>query len=472
MTTIEEFDYLVIGGGSGGMASARRAATYGAKVAIIEGKAYGGTCVNVGCVPKKVMYNTAHVAEVIAEAKQFGFTIEGEVKFDWGYIKKARDTYITRLNRIYENNLDGQNIKRIQGYASFVSKDTVRVGDELFKAKHILVAVGGAADLLGVPGDEYLIDSDGFFELTTQPKKVGVIGAGYIAVELAGVFHSLGTDTTLVVRGDKALRKFDTTISQYLHDSMVKSGLKVVGNGQVKDIVKESDGTLTLNTLSGEVLTGFDVLIRAIGRHPLTEALNLPSANVNVDSKGRIVVDEYQNTSSEGVYALGDVCGKVELTPMAIAAGRRLSDRLFGNLPNAKADYTMVPTVVFSHPVIGTVGDTEVEAVEKYGKDNLKIYNSTFVNLWYGNYYGGAVGDKPYTKYKLICLLPDEKVVGLHAIGMGSDEVLQGFSVAMKMGATKADFDNAVAIHPTAAEEFVTLAPWGLSSQHLTTFKK
>lgn len=457
------FDFVVIGGGSGGISCAKRAASYGANVALVEGGRWGGTCVNVGCVPKKIMWNAAYINEVLHDAKHYGFQI-GENPFNWGVLKESRDKYITRLNKIYENGLDSSKVTRFQGFASFVNNNTIKVGDQLITSPNILIATGGKPKKLGIPGEELTMDSNGFFDLVTQPKKVAVIGAGYIAVELAGVFQGLGTAAFLFVRGATALRHFDHMLSETLDQSMKKQGIEVVSNARPARIERAADGTLTITLDDGRSFGGFEHVLQAIGREALTEPLNLPAAGVAVDpASGDIQVDAYQNTSTPGVYALGDVCGQIQLTPMAIAAGRRLSDRLFGKMPLARADYTFVPTVVFSHPVIGTIGYTEAEAKKEFGEANIKIYNSSFVNLWYGPFYGGGVGDKPMTRYKLVCQGPTEKVIGLHCIGMASDEVLQGFGVAIKMGATKADFDNCVAIHPTAAEEFVTIAPWGLA---------
>lgn len=386
------------------------------------------------------------------------------MSFDWAKVKAARDRYIGRLNGIYEGGLDKLSVTRVEGTAVFTGDKTVHVdGQGDFIADHICIAVGGQPKKLGIPGGELMIDSNGFFALESQPRKVGVIGAGYIAVELAGVLNGLGSDTSLFVRQSRALRTFDSMLTEALHTDMEKSGITVNGGSVPKEVIKESDGTLSLFLENGEVFSGFDCLLEAIGREPVTKTLQLENTSVAVDEKGYVIVDEFQNTGHSGIYALGDVCGKVELTPMAVAAGRRLGDRLFGGLPTAKADYTFVPTVVFSHPVIGTCGFTEAEAIDKFGSDNLKIYNSSFVNLHYGIFYSGGPGDKPISRVKLICVGPEERVVGLHLIGMGSDEVLQGFGVAMKMGATKADFDNCIAIHPTAAEEVVTCAPWGLS---------
>lgn len=458
------FDYLVIGGGSGGIASARRAATYGAKVGLIEKQELGGTCVNVGCVPKKVMWNAAHVQEVIREAKHFGFQV-GDVSFDWATLKSARDDYVKRLNGIYGRNLEGSKVELITGAARFTGPKSVAVGGSTYTAEHILIAVGGVPQMPNLPGVEHAMNSDGFFQLERRPRRAAVVGAGYIAVELAGVLRELGSDTTLFCRGDGPLRGFDELLRQTLMEEMAKTGLKLQPKATPKAVKKDpASGTLSLEVESGEVFEGFDVILMATGRGPASESLGLKEAGVELDRKGQIVVDDYQNTNIPGVYAVGDVCGKVQLTPMAIAAGRRLADRLFGGMANAKADYENVPTVVFSHPPIGTVGLTEHEAREKYGDDQIKVYTSKFVNLYYGPW-RITPDEKPKTAMKIVCLGAEEKVVGLHVVGMGADEMLQGFAVAVKMGATKQDLDSCVALHPTAAEEFVTLAPWGLSAK-------
>jgi len=465
-STDSHYDLIVIGGGSGGLAAAKRSAEYKKKVLIIEHNKWGGTCVNVGCVPKKIMYNAAHVAETIKHSGQFGYSVPA-VSFDWGNLKRSRDVYIGRLNNIYIGGLNRLNIDRIEneGYASFASDGkSINVNGKTYTSDHVVIAVGGAPNSLGVPGDEYAIDSDGFFELEKQPKKCAVIGAGYIAVELAGVMHTLGTDTSLFVRGDKALRAFDEMLSTTLDQTMRKEGINIRGGSIIKELIKESDGTITIHLNDGTSHGGYDCVVKATGRHPVTDKLNLPN-NIEQMKSGHLITDEYQNTSVSGIYCLGDASDKfVDLTPMAIAAGRRLGDRLFGGpeYATSKADYDMVPTVVFSHPVIGTVGLTEKQAEEKYGKDNLKIYNSSFVNLWYGPWFNGNPGEKPMSKYKVITLKNEkERIIGMHLIGDASDEVLQGFGVALKMGATKADLDACIAIHPTAAEELVTLPPWG-----------
>lgn len=308
-----KFDLLVIGGGSGGLACAKRAAGYGAKVGIIEYKPFGGTCVNVGCVPKKIMYTTAHVNETLHEAGHYGFKVD-KIEFDWSKIKHSRDVYIGRLNKIYENGLDNAKVSRILGKASFTGLKTLSVRDKdgkdaIYSAEHIVIAVGGAPRKLGVPGEEHVIDSDGFFALTEQPRRVAVIGAGYIAVELAGVFHGLGTDTSLFVRGSHALREFDETISMHLHKSMRDSGIAVHGGSCAKEIIKQADGTLMLYLTNGQVHGPFDQILSAIGRDPSTADLGLEHAAVHTSANGHIVVDEFQNTQAKGVYALGDACG-------------------------------------------------------------------------------------------------------------------------------------------------------------------
>lgn len=472
-----DFDYLVIGAGSGGIASARRAASYGAKVGVVEKGRLGGTCVNVGCVPKKVMWNAASIAETLHDMKHYGFSgYESEdLSFDWSFIKENRDKYIVRLNGIYERNMANSGVQSILGTASFADGGngvvvTPNDGEPVtYKAKNILIATGGYPTFPEGEGiRENSISSDGFFELDDLPKKAAVIGAGYIAVELAGVLQALGTDTSLVVRKGKAMREFDDILSDTLDDEMQRQGINIFRdtNGVEKIELDENTGLKTLFLKNGEKVEGLDTVLMATGRSPLVGPLNLDGAGVAQKQGGCIVTNEYSETNVDGVFALGDVCGNVLLTPMAIAAGRRLADRLFGGpqFEGVKVSYENVPTVVFSHPPIGTIGLSEQQALEKYGEDNVKVYRSKFANLYYGPWQVEA-DDKPKTGMKLVCAGEEEVVVGLHVIGMGADEMLQGFGIAMKMGATKADFDACVAIHPTASEEFVTMFPWGLSKQ-------
>lgn len=474
--TSYDFDYLVIGGGSGGVSSAKRAAQlYGKRVAIVEGARWGGTCVNVGCVPKKIMFQAANLYEsLLHHMKPYEISVSDDTKpeFNWAAFKEKRDAYIVRLNNIYLNGLKSAGVTVIEGWATFLDAHTIKINmndgfTQTVTAEHIMIASGGKPMI--PPGQgvaEHTITSDGFFELTEQPKKAVVVGAGYIAVELAGVLNALGTDTHLVVRKAKAMREFDPDISDFLDQEMVKQGIQIHRNTGGVEKVELKDGLKTVTCVNGEVIEGADIVLMAPGRVPNIDGLGLDKAGVALkEGKSYIQVDEYQNTNVPSIYALGDVAGLVELTPMAIAAGRRLTDRLFGGMDDAKTSYELVPTVVFSHPTIGTIGLTEPQAIEKYGKDNLKIYRSTFVNLYYSMFSHMEPAEKPKTVVKMICAGENELVVGLHIIGMAADEMLQGFGVAMKMGATKADFDSSVAIHPTAAEEVVTLGTWGTSAQ-------
>jgi glutathione reductase (NADPH) len=339
----------------------------------------------------------------------------------------------------------------INGFASFVDKNTVEVDGKQYSAEHILIATGGRPTVPNIPGAEMGITSDGFFELSIQPKRVVVVGAGYIAVELAGVLHSLGSETHLVVRKHSPLRSFDPMLSETLVELMAEDGPTLHTHRTPEKLEKNADGSLTLSFISGETIEA-DSVIWAIGREPANDKIGLQNVGVELNERGYVAVDKYQNTNVPGIYAVGDNIGKVELTPVAVKAGRLLSERLFNNQSNAHMDYTLIPTVVFSHPAIGTLGLTEPEAAAEYGKDNITVYNSSF-----GAMYTAVTRNRQLTRMKLICAGPEEKVVGLHGIGLGMDEILQGFGVAMKMGATKADFDACVAIHPTSAEEFVTL---------------
>lgn len=445
------FDYICLGGGSGGIASANRAAKHGKKVALIEAKHIGGTCVNVGCVPKKAMWFGAQVAEAIhLYAQDYGFDVTVN-QFSWETLVDSREAYIKRIHASYDRVLGNNGITVVNGFGKFVDGQTIEVNGEHYTAPHISIATGGFPIIPDIEGAELGITSDGFFALTEQPKRAVVVGAGYIAVELAGVLHALGTDTTLVVRKNRPLRQFDETISTTLTDMMAEHGPKLMNYTQVTKVSKHSDGSLSVDFDNGErVIT--DSLIWAIGRAPATGNIGLENTQVQLTNAGHIQVDDYQNTTAKGIYALGDNIGKIDLTPVAVKAGRLLSERLFNGQDDAKMDYSLIPTVVFSHPPIGTMGLTEAEAITEFGEENVKVYNSSF-----GAMYTAVTRHRQMTKMKLICAGSDEKVVGIHGIGHGMDEILQGFGVALKMGATKADFDACVAIHPTSAEEYVTL---------------
>ncbi|KAF9228700.1 hypothetical protein BS17DRAFT_772377 [Gyrodon lividus] len=458
------YDYICIGGGSGGVASSRRAASYGKKVALIEVSPHlGGTCVNVGCVPKKLMWHAADLADRLRHAAE-GYHFEGvpEPKFNWETFKPQRDAYIRRLNKIYENNLGKEQVEHHAGHARLTSPSSVEVtrldGQKYtLNAERITIATGGRPKIPSedkIPGASLGIDSDGFFDLEEQPKRVAVVGAGYIAVEFAGVFNALGSETHLFIRYDKVLRTFDPMLQDTLTPWMEHTGIKIHKHSGIQRVEGEKGKTLTIYDTNGEA-TEVDCLVWAIGRHANTENLGLEELGVKLDKKGDVIVDEYQNSSVDNIYAIGDVQGKALLTPVAIAAGRRLSNRLFGpdKFRDDKLSYENIPTVIFSHPTIGTVGLTEPEACEKYGKD-VKIYKSSFRSLYFSQV---PEHHKEPTVYKLVVVGEEERVVGVHIIGMGSDEVMQGFAVAVKMGARKQDLDDTVAIHPTSAEELVTL---------------
>jgi len=448
---MQKFDYICLGGGSGGIASANRAAKHGKNVALIEAKAIGGTCVNVGCVPKKAMWFGAQVAEAIhLYAPDYGFDVSVNA-FSWAKLVESRNAYIDRIHQSYDRVLGGNGITVINGFGRFVSNNVIEVNGEQITAPHITIATGGYPIIPEIPGAEHGITSDGFFDLAEQPKRVVVVGAGYIGVELAGVMSALGSDTKLIVRKDKPLRNFDPMLSDSLVEMMAQHGPELITQSNVTQVEKDSAGTLHITLDTGTTLTA-DALVWAIGRAPATHTIGLDNTDVNLTERGFIAVDDQQNTSAPGIYAVGDNIGKVDLTPVAVKAGRLLSERLFNGQHDAKMDYSLIPTVVFSHPPIGTMGLSQPEAEAEYGAENVTVYNSSF-----GAMYTALTSHRQLTKMKLICAGPEQKVVGLHGIGHGMDEILQGFGVAIKMGATKADFDACVAIHPTSGEEFVTL---------------
>lgn len=459
----KECDFLVLGGGSGGLACARRAsAMYGAKSIVVEVARLGGTCVNVGCVPKKITWYAASTAETIKEAKNYGFSVDTTAPFDWSTFSSKRAAYIKRLNGIYEKNLKNDKVEYYHGLATFIDPHKVKItlDDNTvldITAKKILVAVGGHPNIPDIPGAEHGITSDGFFELPEQPKAVAVVGAGYIAVELAGMFHALGTETHLFIRHDTFLRTFDPMVQEKVVQEYERQGVHLHKSSAVQKVTNLGGGKkkIAYKDASGEGEVEVDCLLWAIGRSPELEKLNLEITEVKLDKKSHIITDEYQNTNIDHIYALGDACDRgFELTPVAIAAGRKLADRLFGGIKDAKLEYSNIPSVVFSHPCVGSIGLTEPAAREQYGDDNIKTYTASFTAMYYSMM---EQDDKGPTSYKLVCAGKEEKIVGMHILGLGSDEIMQGFGVAVKMGATKKDFDSCVAIHPTSAEELVTL---------------
>ena len=448
---MREYDIIAIGGGSGGSATMNRAAMYGAKAAVIEGNIIGGTCVNVGCVPKKVMWYGAQVSETLKNyAADYGYTI-GETSFDFKTLRKNREAYIERSRQAFSNNFNRNGVDYIEGYARFVDKNTVEVNGEQIRAKHIVIASGSYAFIPNVPGSELGGTSDDVFAWEELPESLSIIGAGYIAVELAGVLHALGVKTDLFVRKGGPLRGFDQGIVEVLVEEMKKNGQPLHTHKVPQKLEKLDNGDIQIHFEDGTTHTSQKV-IWAVGRKANVSQLNLEAAGVALNERGFIQVDEYQNTTTPGIYALGDVSGEKELTPVAVKAGRILSERLFNGKTDAKMDYELIPTVVFSHPAIGSIGLSQEQAEAKYGAENIKVYESNFAGM-----YSAITVHRQMTKLKLITLGEEEKIIGLHGIGEGVDEMIQGFAVALKMGATKADFDATVAIHPTASEEFVTM---------------
>ncbi len=444
------YDFLVLGGGSGGIAAAVRAQSYGARVAVLEEHRLGGTCVNVGCVPKKVMWYAASLAHMLDDARDYGFDVARQ-GFDWAMLKKARDDYVARLNDIYARRLSERGIADIRGTGRFIDARTVEVNGERLSADRVLVATGGAPKVPEVPGAELGITSDGFFELEACPRRVAMVGSGYISVELGGMLRALGAEVTVLARKARLLRDFDEMLSEQLAAAMQADGIELLTEARLQGVSRGSGGGLVVRCHDGRTIDGCDVVIWAIGRTPRTQGLGLAAAGVAAGEEGQVPTDALQNTNVDGIYAIGDVTGHHELTPVAIAAGRRLSDRLFGGMANAKLDYALIPSVIFSHPTIGTVGLTEAEARERYG-DQVKVYRTQFNPM-----YHAFTRRKRKAAMKLVTVGDEERIVGCHIFGLGADEMLQGFAVAIRMGASKRDFDDTVAIHPTNAEELVTM---------------
>ncbi len=460
------YDLISIGAGSGGLSIAERAASYGAKVAVIENKKLGGTCVNVGCVPKKVMWYAAGIAQGLMDAQDYGFDVDldGDAgKLNWKKLIDKRENYIDGILDWYDGYLGGAGVNVINGAAKFLDDKTIEVVADgktvTYTADNIVIASGGRPIIpSNVEGAELGLNSDGFFQELTdiQPKKVVVVGGGYIALELAMLMDGLGSDVSILHQGWPVLDGFDSTIQAALSQQMENDGLKRYHNEIISKVVDQGEGPdglkqLTVEFEDGTSITDVDSLIWAIGRRPNTDNIGLENTHVEVSPRGTIVVDDYEKTTADGIYAIGDVIGKAPLTPVAIAAGRRLGDRLYGGKPERKMSYDNIATVMFTHPPIGTIGMSEEKAKEVYG-DTVKVYNTDFVPM-----YHAMTRHKVKTYMKLIVQGKEEKIVGCHIIGLAADEMLQGFAVAIRMGATKADFDDTIAIHPVSAEELVTM---------------
>ncbi|MBK5534351.1 glutathione-disulfide reductase [Pseudomonas sp. TH08] len=443
-----DFDLYVIGAGSGGVRAARFAAGFGAKVAVAESRYLGGTCVNVGCVPKKLLVYGAHFAEDFEQASGFGWSL-GEANFDWATLIANKDREINRLNGIYRNLLVNSGVTLHEAHAKITGPHEVEVNGERFTAKNILIATGGWPQIPQIPGHEHAIGSNEAFFLKELPKRVLVVGGGYIAVEFAGIFHGLGANTTLLYRGDLFLRGFDGSVRKHLQEELTKRGLDLQFNADIARIDKQGDGSLKATLKDGRVLEA-DCIFYATGRRPMLDNLGLENTDVQLDDKGFIKVDEQYQTTEPSILALGDVIGRVQLTPVALAEGMAVARRLFKPEQYRPVDYKMIPTAVFSLPNIGTVGLTEEEAREA-GHD-VVIFESRFRPMKLT-----LTECQEKTLMKLVVDGKTDKVLGCHMVGPDAGEIVQGLAIALKAGATKRDFDDTIGVHPTAAEEFVTM---------------
>ena len=445
-----EFDLLVVGGGSGGVRAARMAAQRGARVALVEAGALGGTCVNVGCIPKKLYSYAAHYAEAFEEAAGFGWQL-GHARFDWSLLKKNRATEITRLNSIYQQLLVGAGVELITGWATLVDAHTVQVGEQRYSGQNILLATGGTPSLPPIPGGEHAVVSDAMFDLDPFPQRLLVVGGGYVACEFASIFNGLGAQVTQVYRGTQVLRGFDDDVRSFLAQEMRKTGIDLRLQTDVASILRTAAG-LELRLANGDTLT-VDQVLYAIGRVPNVQGLGLEALGVAQGKDGAIEVNRHYQTSVPSIYALGDVTARLQLTPVALGEAMALVDHLLGPVAGRAArhmDYELIPSAVFTHPNVGTVGLTEAAARQQFGQ--VSIFRSEFKALKHT-----LSGSTERTLMKLVVDDASDRVVGLHMVGADAGEVVQGFAVAMKAGATKAMFDSTIGIHPTVAEEFVTL---------------
>ena len=447
---MSDFDLIVLGAGSGGLAAAFRAAQHGARVALLEPGPLGGTCVNVGCVPKKAMWLAAHLADRIDLASRMGFPV-GPVAPDWPTYITHRERYIENIHASYRKRIEAAGICTFPARGRLTAPDVVVAeGGLRLQAPQIVLATGGRPCRPTIPGAELGIDSDGFFDLRAAPKRVAIVGAGYIAVELAGILQALGSCVEVFARGTRLIASFDDELTAMLAENYRQAGVKL-HFGYVLAAAESADDRFVLRDINDVQSAPFDALIWATGRQPNTEGLGLEHARVTIDALGYVEVDDFQRTNVEGIHAIGDVTSRVALTPVAIAAARRLMDRLFGGQPDAKLDYDTVPTVVFAQSPLGQVGLTEARARAQFG-DAVRVYRADFRPMLH------ALADTPQRSlFKLVCVGEEERVVGIHLLGEGADEILQGFAVALKLGARKADLDATVAIHPTSAEELVLM---------------
>jgi glutathione reductase (NADPH) len=448
-----DYDLFVLGAGSGGVRASRISASYGAKVAVAESMFLGGTCVNVGCVPKKLFVYGSHFHEDFADAKNYGWQVEAE-EFDWPVLRDNKTREIERLNGIYANLLDGAGVDLFEGHAQLVDANTIKIGDKTVTAKYILVATGGWPVVPDIPGKEHIITSNEAFYLPEFPKEITIVGGGYIAVEFAGIFAGLGAKTTLVYRGSMFLRGFDDSIRSFVKEEIEKKGIDLRFETNVTAIEKitgDDDAVrYQLDLTTGEQIQT-DLVLYATGRKPKTANLGLEQAGVALGDNGQVLIDDYYQTNVDNIFAIGDVTDRIQLTPVAIEEGMCIANNLFTDNPKKHLDYRNIATAVFCQPNIGTVGLTEAEALVDHAGD-LDIFESRFKPMKHT-----ISGRDEGTFLKMIVRRSDDVVLGIHMVGPDSGEIIQGLAVAMVAGATKAQFDATVGIHPTAAEEFVTL---------------
>lgn len=442
-----DYDLFVIGAGSGGVRASRMASQYGARVAVAEEGRLGGTCVNVGCVPKKLFVYGAHVSEELESAAGFGWKL-GEASFDWPTLRDNKTQEVTRLNGIYANILSNAGVELIEGRATVVDANTVEVNGQHYTAERILIAVGGWPSAPDIPGKEHIISSNEAFYLDKFPDNVLILGGGYIAVEFAGIFNGLGADTELVYRGPMFLRGFDDDVRKFVAEQVAQKGIKLQFETNITSVEKLSNGKYRVNLTDGSVRE-VDCVMAATGRRPKIDGLGLENTKVKTNDKGQLLVNDQYQTDEPSIYALGDVTGGMELTPVALAEGMALAQTLYTDTPR-QVDYSNIATAVFCQPNIGTVGLTEAEARNQYAE--VVIFKSSFKHMKHT-----LSGLEERTFMKLIVDSESDRVVGCHMVGSDAGEIIQGIAIAMKVGVTKADFDHTIGIHPTAAEEFVTM---------------